>query len=114
MMRALTGVQVDHTEAVNTIADGIAVRVPVPEAIDDLRGLADDFVAVEDGAILSAMRGLVAHTGLVIEPAGAVGIAALLSAAHGTYGERVGTILCGGNVTTAQMEQWNLLRAAVG
>ncbi len=114
MMRALTGVQVDHTTPVNTIADGIGVRVPVKEAIDDLRGLTDDFVAVEEAAILSAMRGLVAHLGLVVEPAGAVGIAAMLSAAHGTYGDRVGTILCGGNVTTAQMDQWGLLRAAIG
>ncbi len=114
MMRALTGVQVDHTTPVNTIADGIAVRVPVKEAIDDLRGLTDDFVAVEEAAILSAMRGLVSHIGLVVEPAGAVGIAALLTAAHGTYGERVGTILCGGNVTTAQMDEWKLLRTAIG
>lgn len=114
MMRALTGVQVDHSTPVNTIADGIAVRVPVPAAVDDLRGLADDFISVEETAILSAMRGLVAHIGLVVEPAGAVGIAALLTAAHGAYGDHVGTILCGGNVTPAQMQQWELLRAPTG
>ncbi|HYW51230.1 MAG TPA: pyridoxal-phosphate dependent enzyme, partial [Gemmatimonadaceae bacterium] len=72
-------------------------------------GLADDIVAVDDAAILRAMRGLIAHIGVVIEPAGAVGIAALLVAAHGTYGERVGTILCGGNVTPTQLRDWNLL-----
>jgi len=114
MMRALTGIQVDTSAAVQTIADGIAVRVPVPEAVDDLRDLADEIIAVDEPAILSAMRGLVAHVGLIVEPAGAVGIAALTAAAHGTYGERVGTILCGGNVTTAQMHAWNLLRTPVG
>jgi len=114
MMKALTGVQVDVTAPVNTIADGIAVRVPVPEAVDDLRGLADDLVAVEEPAILAAMRGLLAHTGLVVEPAGAVGIAALLTAAHGAYGDRVGTILCGGNVTVEQMTAWGLVRGGVG
>ncbi len=114
MMKALTGIQVDHTARVETIADGIAVRVPVPEAVDDLRGLADDLVAVSEVAILSAMRGLLSHVGLVIEPAGAVGVAALLSAAHGSYGDRVGTILCGGNVTIAQLTAWGALRAAIG
>ena len=114
MMKALTGIQVDHSARVETIADGIAVRVPVPEAVDDLRGLADDLVAVSESAILSAMRGLLSHVGLVIEPAGAVGVAALLSATHGSYGDRVGTILCGGNVTIAQLTAWGALRAAVG
>ena len=114
MIRALTGIQVDTHADVQTIADGIAVRVPVKEAVDDLRGLADDYVAVSDDAMRSAMRGMISHVGLIVEPAGVVGIAALLSAAHGTYGERVGTILCGGNVTVEQMSEWGVLRAAVG
>jgi threonine dehydratase len=110
MMRALAGVQVDHNTPVSTIADGIAVRVPVPQAVADLRALADDVVAVGEDAIKVAMRGLVAHLGLVVEPAGAVGIAALLGLPHGAYGERVGTILCGGNVTTAQLNAWGVLQ----
>lgn len=114
MMHALTGVQVNTNTPVETIADGIAVRVPVPEAVDDLRRLTGDYVAVSEGAIRSAMRGMIAHVGLIVEPAGVVGIAALLSAAHGTYGDRVGTILCGGNVTTAQMHDWGVLQAAIG
>ncbi len=114
MLHALTGIQVDLHAPVRTIADGIAVRVPVPEAVEDLRGLADDLVAVREDAISAAMRGLLSHLGLVIEPAGAVGIAALLSAPHGTYGDRVGTILCGGNVTVEQLASWGVLRPPVG
>ncbi len=114
MMRALTGVQVDHTLPVDTIADGIAVRVPVPQAVDDLRALTDDLAAVNEDAIVAAMRGLIAHLGLIVEPAGAVGIAALLEAPHGAYGDRVGTILCGGNVTPAQLSEWGVLRAGIG
>ena len=114
MMRALTGIQVDLTTPVNTIADGIAVRVPVKDAVDDLRALFDDLVAVREDAITAAMRGLISHAGLIVEPAGAVGIAALLTASHGGFGERVGTILCGGNVTTEQLNQWGVLRASVG
>jgi threonine dehydratase len=114
MMRALTGIQVDLTVPVSTIADGIGVRVPVPEAVDDLRALFDDLVAVSEDAIVAAMRGLLAHAGLVVEPAGAVGVAAMISAAHGAFGDRVGTILCGGNVTTEQLSQWGVLRPAIG
>ncbi|MCC7055173.1 MAG: pyridoxal-phosphate dependent enzyme [Gemmatimonadaceae bacterium] len=114
MLRALTGIQVDHTVPVQTIADGIAVRVPVEEAVDDLRGLFDDLVAVEEGAITAAMRGLLSHLGLVVEPAGAVGVAVLVSAPHGTYGERVGTILCGGNATLEQLHAWDVLALPVG
>ena len=114
MMRALTGIQVDLTVPVNTIADGIAVRVPVYDAVDDLRALTDDLVAVRDDAIVAAMRGLIAYAGLIVEPAGAVGVAAMLSAPHGGFGERVGTILCGGNVTAEQLSAWGVLRASVG
>lgn len=111
MLKALTGVQVDPTAPVNTIADGIAVRVPVHDAVADLRALADDLVAVSEDAIIASMRGLIAHLGLVVEPAGAVGIAALLEAPHGAYGDRVGTILCGGNVTSEQLNAWGVLQA---
>lgn len=114
MLHALTGIQVDHRAPVSTIADGIAVRVPVEEAVEDLRGIYDDLVAVEETAISAAMRGILSHLGLVIEPAGAVGIAALLSAAHGAYGQRVGTILCGGNVTLEQLHAWGVVTLPVG
>jgi threonine dehydratase len=113
MMQALTGIQVDSSAPVRTIADGIAVRVPVPEAVADLRGLVDDYVAVEESAIRAAMRGLLTHLGLLIEPAGAAGIAALLTAGHGAYGQRVGTILCGGNVTMEQFREWELAHETV-
>ena len=114
MMRALTGIQVDTTMPVDTIADGIAVRVPVKAAVDDLRALFDDLVAVPEDAIIAAMRGLISTAGLIVEAAGAVGIAAIVNAPHGAYGERVGTILCGGNVTTEQLDRWGVLRAGIG
>ena len=43
------------TDAADTIADGIAVRVPVPEAVADLDGLVDD-VALADRARLAGRR----------------------------------------------------------
>lgn len=100
-----TGTLVRTTTAA-TIADGIAVREPVPEALAMLRGLVDDVVAVDEPSLVAAMRGLAAHAGLVVEPAGAAGIAALLAHGAGAFGARVATILCGGNVAPERLGDW--------
>ena len=91
-----------------TIADGIAVRVAIPEAVTDMIGVVDDVVTVADAAIVEAMRLLHEHAGVVVEPAGAAGLAALLSATDraAISGTSVATVLCGGNVTPEQMRTW--------
>ena len=61
------------SSSVDTIADGIAVRVPIPEALEDMRGIVDDILLVDDAAVIDGMRRLHRHAGLVVEPAGAVG-----------------------------------------
>lgn len=98
--------QVVVRERADTIADGIAVRLPVPEALSDMEGLVDDALLVSDDAILRAMRLLHQHVGVVVEPSGAVGVAALLEHPERFRGVHVGTIICGGNVTLEQMEGW--------
>jgi threonine dehydratase len=94
------------TERADTIADGIAVREPVPEALDDLVGAVDATLLVDDADIVRAMRLLHRHAGVVVEPAGAVGVAALLADGREWRGARVATILCGGNVTPEQAAAW--------
>ena len=94
------------SERAETIADGVAVRVPVPEALGDLDGIVDDTVLVPDDAIIDAMRALLEHVGLVVEPAGAVGLAALIAEPQRWRGQRVATIACGGNVTAEQRRAW--------
>lgn len=96
------------TESADTIADGIAVRVPIPEAVRSLDGLVDDIVAVTDEHIRQAMRLLLMEVGLLVEPAGAVGVAALLADQPRFAGHRVATVLCGGNVTREQFASWQL------
>lgn len=98
--------RVVRRDAVSTIADGIAVRVPIPEAVDDMRGLVDDAVLVDDEYIIAAMRLLFAGAGLVTEPAGAAGIAALLARPRDYAGSRVATVLCGSNITQDQARRW--------
>jgi threonine dehydratase len=106
MERSWRSGRVEVLERVETIADGIAVRVPVPEALDDLAGLVDDILLVEDATLLAAMRLAHKELGLVIEPSGAAGLAALLAFGDRFRGQLVGTILCGGNLTPEQVQRW--------
>ncbi len=94
------------TDAADTIADGIAVRVPVPEAVDDLVPLVDDLLLVDDATMIEAMRLAHRHLGLVLEPAGACGIAAMMVNPGRFAGRLVATILTGGNLTHDQMDRW--------
>jgi threonine dehydratase len=94
------------TDNVNTIADGIAVRVPVAQALEDMKGVVDDVLLVDDASILQAMKLLLVELGLVVEPAGAVGVAAALSHRKQFKEMLVATPLCGGNVTVEQIRNW--------
>jgi len=98
---------VEHA-SVHTIADGIGVRIPVPEAVADMQGTVDDAVLVEDEATLEAMRLLHQHLGVVVEPSGAVGVAAILEDRERFQDQTVATVLCGGNLTPEQMRGWLL------
>ncbi len=93
-------------ESVATIADGIAVRIPIAAAVKDMAGTVDDVVLVSDDEIVAAMRLLLLHTGIAVEPAGAAGIAALRAFGLRFRGKRVLSVLCGSNLTEAQMSRW--------
>ncbi|MBL8962183.1 MAG: pyridoxal-phosphate dependent enzyme [Gemmatimonadetes bacterium] len=101
------GTAIETTDA-STIADGIAVRVPIPEALDSLRGIVDDIVLVDERQIIDSMRLTWRETGLVVEPAGVVGVTAIAADRPRFAGRRVATVLCGGNVTPQQAVEWRL------
>jgi threonine dehydratase len=92
--------------SIATIADGIGVRVPIPEAVTDMNGIVDDVLLVEDSAIIDAMRLLHRQAGLISEPSGAAGIAALMVHSERFAGLRIATVVCGGNLTDEQIRQW--------
>ena len=98
--------QIVEYDQIATIADGIGVRIPVPVALQDLEGQIDDALLVQEETIIAAMRMLHEHAGVVVEPSGAVGVAALLEHTERFHDLRVGTIVCGGNLTTVQMRMW--------
>ncbi|GAA0713405.1 threonine ammonia-lyase [Dokdonella soli] len=99
MKRSLEAGRVIETDCANTIADGIAVRVPIPATLALLRDCCDAVVAVSEDRIFEAMKLIHRSIGLVVEPAGAAGLAAVVAEPHRFAGRRVATILCGGNIS---------------
>ena len=93
-----------------TIADGIAVRVPIPEVLDDLRSVVDEVLLVEDNALIDAIQLAHRHHGLVLEPAGAAALAAAVTYKGRFRGGRVAVPLCGGNLTEGQAQEWLFMR----
>ena len=100
------------TDKADTIADGIAVREPVTYAVECMRHTIDEVVTVSDTSIIRAMRLVHGHLGLVIEPAGVAGLAALLEEPARWRGARVAIPLCGGNVTQKDARAWLLGQAS--
>jgi threonine dehydratase len=99
----------DELPATDTIADGIAIRVPIAASLGDMRGTVDDIVEVDDAQLIDAIRALHAHAGLVTEPAGVAGLAALLARRIDVAGQRVATVIGGGNVTSEQLAAYGIL-----
>ena len=86
------------TESALTIADGIACRVPDPEALLIISKGASRVANVTDDEIRAAMRHLFSDTHNAAEGAGAAPLAALLKERDRMRGRRVALILSGGNV----------------
>jgi threonine dehydratase len=86
------------TNAANTLADGLACRVPNPAALDAMLKGAARIVTVSDAEIRAAMRAYFTDTHNVVEGAGAAPLAAALQERHGNIGQRIGVIASGGNI----------------
>lgn len=89
------------TEWANTIADGLAVRVPDAEAVRIINRFAERIVTVSDEEIAEAMRNYFTDTHNVAEGAGAAPLAALLKEREQMRGRKVGLVLSGGNIDRA-------------
>lgn len=81
-----------------TIADGLQLDVPGELPFEVIHNLVDRVVLVSDEEIVDAMRFLFERLKVVVEPSGAVPVAALLAGRMEASGRRVGAILSGGNV----------------
>ncbi|PWB32803.1 threonine dehydratase [Pseudomonas sp. SDI] len=93
------------TETANTFADGMACRIPMPEAFEIIRQGAARIVRVNDGEIAHAMRIYHEDTHNTAEGAGAAGLAALLQERERQQGRKVAVILSGANVDRERYAQ---------
>ncbi len=84
--------------AITTIADGIAVKRPGALTYSIIEKLVDDVVLVKDEAIINAVLLLMERCKMLVEGAGAAGLAALLSGAIQLKGKKVLVPLTGGNI----------------
>jgi threonine dehydratase len=82
----------------DTLADGVAVRVPDADALREIRRGVERVIAVPEAEIRAAMRHYFTDTHNVAEGAAAVALAAILREPEPVRGLRVGVVLTGGNV----------------
>ena len=92
----IVGVQAERAQ-VQTIADGIAVKVPGELTMSILDSILDDMVTVDDESISEAIALILERQKLLVEGAGAVGVAALLTGKAGGDGTAC-PVLSGGNI----------------
>ena len=103
-LEAERAIETAHAE---TMADGIAVRVPIASRLPQLRRCCDRVVAVSEAQLLDAMRLIHRYLGMVVEPAGAAGIAGILAEPACHAGRLVATVLCGKNIHPSLRDRLN-------
>lgn len=86
------------THAADTIADGLAVRRPLPENVAAIRALVDDMRLVTEEELRSTIGFLFAREQIVAEPAGAAAAAALLREPPGQATGTIVLIVSGSNI----------------
>lgn len=86
------------TDVAQTFADGLACRVPHPDALEVILRGAERIVRVSEDEMAAAVRHYFTDTHNVAEGAGAAALAALLQERDAMQGRSVGVILSGGNV----------------
>ena len=96
MVNAVKGTQ--HPQGTSTIAEGIAVGTPGKMTQEVIKRLVDDLLLVDEGDIEQAVLMLLEIEKTLVEGAGAAGLAALLRYPERFAGQKVGLILCGGNI----------------
>ena len=85
---------------VGLFSDGTAVKLVGEETFRIARTLVDEFITVDTDAVCAAIKDVFVDTRSIVEPAGALGVAAIKQyvSAHNTTGETYAAILCGANM----------------
>ena len=92
-------------ENVNTIADGLALKKPGIKPFNIVRKYVDDVVLVTEAEIKKALVFLLERAKLLVEPSGAVSVAAAISNQLNMKDKEVVAILSGGNIDLDNLNQ---------
>ena len=84
----------------DTLAEGIAVKIPGAFTSEVIRELVDEIVLVSEAELETAVSLLLQIEKTVVEGAGAAGLAAVMANPEMFAGKNVGIVLCGGNIDT--------------
>ena len=98
-----------RVEGTGTIATALAITEPVPASLVRLLTYVDDIVTVDEGHLRRAMHLIAGSLGVLVEPAGAAGVAALLQHRERIAGERVAVVLTGSGAGHPLWESRTLL-----
>ncbi len=101
MALSLAAGRIVTTATANTLADGMACRVPDPGAFAMIQAGVARIVQVSDAEVAAAIRAYWTDTHNLAEGAGAAPLAALLQERDSMAGRRVAVILCGANIDRA-------------
>ena len=96
----------DRLSSSDTLADGMATRVPDEEALAIIHKGASHIVQVSDDEIGAAIRAYWTDTHNLAEGAGAAALAAACQEKNKLQGKRVGLILSGGNIDFDLFQRW--------
>jgi threonine dehydratase len=89
-----------------TIADGAQTQQVGHLTFPVIQTLVDDIVTVSDAQLVEAMRFAAARMKMVIEPTGALAMAAAMQGVVDVRGKRVGVLISGGNIDIAQFAKY--------
>ena len=95
------------TDSADTIADGLATRIPAEMTLEIMRRRVDEMVTVGEQEIIEAVRLMIQATHNLVEPAGACALAAAVKIRKKLAGKKVVLVQTGANI------DWNTLRRIV-
>jgi threonine dehydratase len=105
MLKSVKAKKITPMRGMATIADGIAVKNPGDLTFNIIQKHVDKIVTVNDNEIAQTMYHLLQRAKLVVEPAGAVSLAAVLNNKISFPGKNIVAVLSGGNVNLSLLNQ---------
>ena len=104
MWLSLKADKIVELEQVDTIADGLALKKPGEQSFEIVKKYVDEIVLVNEEDIKKAVIFLLERTKLLVEPSGAVTVAALMTGKANLRNRKIAAILSGGNLDLTKLK----------